>query len=166
MNVIRQFNNGMLAVANWGVIISMGIIAVVVPYEVFGRYVLSRMGIWSFELCQYSLVWASMLGGAVGLKKGYQVGITSLTESISPAKARIVQVIGYGFMLFFLALMTINGVDQMIMNRGQVSSSIGVSMSVPYAALPIGFFMMFFITVEQLLDCLFPGTAGTAKEEK
>lgn len=37
--------------------------------------------------------------------------------------------------------------------------------SIPYAALPIGFSMMFFITVEQLLDCLFPGNAGTGKEE-
>ncbi len=165
MNVIRQFNQGMLSVANWGVIISMGLIAIVVPYEVFGRYVLNRMGVWSFELCQYSLVWATMLGGAVGLKKGYQVGITSLTESLSPAKARIVFILGYGFMLFFLALMTVNGVDQMMMNQGQVSSSIGISMSIPYAALPIGFSMMFFITVEQLLDCLFPGNAGTGKEE-
>ena len=165
MNVIRQFNQGMLSVANWGVIISMGLIAIVVPYEVFGRYVLNRMGVWSFELCQYSLVWATMLGGAVGLKKGYQVGITSLTESLSPAKARIVFILGYGFMLFFLALMTVNGVDQMMMNQGQVSSSIGISMSIPYAAMPIGFFMMFLITIEQLLDCLFPGTAGTAKEE-
>ena len=165
MNVIRQFNQGILSVANWGVIISMGLIAVVVPYEVFGRYILNRMGEWSFELCQYSLVWATMLGGAVGLKKGYQVGITSLTDSLSPAKARIVFILGYGFMLFFLALMTVNGVDQMMMNQGQVSSSIGISMSIPYAAMPIGFFMMFLITIEQLLDCLFPGTAGTAKEE-
>ena len=47
------------------------------------------------KFSQYSLVWASMLGGAVGLKRGYQVGITSLIDSLPPGPAKAVQAAGY-----------------------------------------------------------------------
>ena len=36
----------------------------------------------------------------------------------------------------------------------QVSSTIGIPMSIPYLALPIGFLIMFFVTIEQLADFL------------
>lgn len=160
MQVLRQFNAILLKLASWSVMATIGAIAVVVPYEVFGRYVLGNMSTWTNEFSQYSLVWASMLGGAVGLKRGYQVGITSLTDSLPPGPAKAVQAVGYVATLVFLAFMTYYGVEQMLMNRNQASSTLGIPMSVPYSALPIGFFIMFFITVEQLLDLFTAQTAG------
>ena len=140
--------------------ISVAAIAIVIPYEVFGRYVLGNMSTWTSEFSQYALVWASMLGGAVGLKRGYQVGITTLTDSLPPFFSRLVQGVGYLCMLVFLALMTYYGIEQMLMNVTQTSSTMGISMSIPYSALPIGFFIMFFITIEQWIDFLSPVSAG------
>jgi TRAP-type C4-dicarboxylate transport system permease small subunit len=158
-----MFNCVLLKIASWGVIVSMAAIAIVIPYEVFGRYILSKMSMWSGEFSQFSLVWASMMGGAVGLKKGYQVGITTLTDNLPPGPAKLVQGAGLLAMLIFLALMTYYGVNQMLMNIGQVSSSIGISMSIPYAALPLGFSIMFFITIEQTL--IFLGVSDTRREK-
>ena len=149
-----------MRVAGWSVMISVAAIAIVIPYEVFGRYVLGNMSTWTSEFSQYALVWASMLGGAVGLKRGYQVGITTLTDSLPPFFSRLVQGVGYLCMLVFLALMTYYGIEQMLMNVTQTSSTMGISMSIPYSALPIGFFIMFFITIEQWIDFLSPGSAG------
>ncbi|SDI46518.1 TRAP transporter small permease [Propionivibrio dicarboxylicus] len=154
MQFLRQFNAIALKIAGWSVIVAMAVIAIIVPYEVFGRYVLGNMSMWSNELTQYSLVWASMLGGAVGLKRGYQVGITSLPDSLSPAGARVVQAISFVIVLIFVALLAYYGFDQMWMNRNQTSSTMGIPMSIPYSALPIGFLLMFFVTVEQLVDLL------------
>jgi TRAP-type C4-dicarboxylate transport system permease small subunit len=142
----------LLKVAGWSVMLSMAAIAVVIPYEVFGRYVLGRMSTWTGEFSQYALVWASMMGGAVGLKRGYQVGITALTDRLAPGSARFLQGIGYLCMLAFFALMTYYGIDQMLMNAHQTSATMGVRMSIPYSALPIGFLVMFFVTLEQWLD--------------
>ncbi|MCK7469797.1 MAG: TRAP transporter small permease subunit [Desulfomicrobium escambiense] len=47
----------------------MAVIGIVIPYEVIGRYVFQKMSIWSGEVSTYSLAWASMLGGAVGLQE-------------------------------------------------------------------------------------------------
>jgi TRAP-type C4-dicarboxylate transport system permease small subunit len=37
-------------------LLSMAAMAIVVPYEVFGRYVLGNMSMWGSEFLQYSLV--------------------------------------------------------------------------------------------------------------
>jgi len=160
VRILHQFNEVLLKLAGWTVMLSIAAIAIIIPYEVFGRYVLGKMSIWSNEFAQYALVWASMLGGAVGLKRGYQVGITTLTDSLPPKASKWVQIVGYVTILVFLALMTYYGMDQTWMNRNQTSSTMGIRMSYPYAALPVGFLVMFFITVEQMLECLAGGPAG------
>lgn len=162
MWLLRRFNAVTLKLSSWVVIVSMAAIAIIVPYEVFGRYVLGSMSMWATEFLQYCLVWASLLGGAVGLNRGYQVGITSLTDSLPPAGAKIVQVISYVVVMIFLALVTYHGFDQVWVNRNQVSSTIGIPMSIPYAAMPAGFLIMFFVTVEQLADLL-SGKSGEGK---
>ena len=75
MRVLQRFNEFLVKVGGWGTILFMAVIAIVVPYEVIGRYVFQKMTIWSGEVAIYSLAWASMLGGAVGLKKGYIIGM-------------------------------------------------------------------------------------------
>lgn len=160
MRILRQFNGILLKLAGWTVMIAIAAIAIIIPYEVFGRYVLGRMSVWSSEFSQYALVWASMMGGAVGLKRGYQVGITTLTDNLPPQAAKWVRVAGYFFMLLFLVLMIYYGVEQTWTNRNQTSSTMGIRMSYPYAALPVGFLVMFFITAEQLLETLTVSPAG------
>ena len=160
MRFLKRFNNILLKLAGWSVMFFIASIALIIPYEVFGRYVLGNMEMWANEFSQYALVWASMMGGAVGLKRGYQVGITTLIERLPPAPAKVVQASGYAAMLVFLAFMTYYGMVQTIINQNQTSSTLGISMSIPYAALPVGFFIMFFLTVEQLADFLHSVPAG------
>lgn len=161
MNILHQFNQVLLKISGWVVMLAMAAIALVIPYEVLGRYVLGKMSAWSGEFSQYALVWASMMGGAVGLDKGYQVGITTLTDRLPPRAAKWVQVAGYLTVLAFLSLMTFYGIVQVLANRAQTSSTMGIPMSIPYAALPLGFLIMFFLSLEQLLRCLqSPGQRG------
>ena len=82
------------------------------------------------------------------------MGITSLPDSLSPAGAKVVKAIAFVVVLVFLVLVTYYGFDQMWMNRNQVSSTMGIPMSIPYSALPIGFLLMIFVTIEQLVDLL------------
>lgn len=154
MPLLVKTNGVLLKAAGYLVIFSVAAIAVVVPYEVFCRYVLGSMNTWSTEFCTYSLAWATMLGGAAGLRKGYQVGITTFMDKLSGTPAKILQVVIYLIMLVFLAIMTYYGVVQTMANLRQTSSSMGISMSIPYASMPLGFFIMFMTTLEQLMEAL------------
>jgi len=151
MKALHDVNALLLTVASWGTIFFMGVIAIVIPYEVFGRYVIKSMSIWSGEVSTYSLAWASMLGGAVGLKKGYQVSMTAVLEAVPPAISKVLQGMGFFCMLFFLATMTYYGGIQTIINFEQTSPAMGIKMGIPYACMPIGFFIMFMLTMEEVL---------------
>jgi TRAP-type C4-dicarboxylate transport system permease small subunit len=163
MLVLQRFNEILVKVGSWGTILFMAIIAIVIPYEVIGRYVFERMSIWSGEVSTYSLAWASMLGGAVGLKKGYQVNMTSVVESVPPVVANALKLVAYLFTLFFFGAMFYFGLFQTIYNARQFSPAMELVMSVPYAALPTGFFIMFFLTLEEFLVFLGLGVKGEAQ---
>jgi len=151
MKALQSVNELLLTVAGWGTIFFMGVIAIVIPYEVFGRYVLKSMSIWSGEVSTFSLAWATMLGGAVGLKKGYQVSMTAVLDAVPPSISRALKGVGLLFMLFFLATMTWYGGLQTLINFEQTSPAMGIKMGFPYACMPIGFFIMLMMTVEEFL---------------
>jgi TRAP-type C4-dicarboxylate transport system permease small subunit len=151
MKALHNVNELLLTVASWGTIFFMGVIAIVIPYEVFGRYVIKSMSIWSGEVSTFSLAWASMLGGAVGLKKGYQVSMTAVLEAVPPSISKVLKGAGFFCMLFFLATMTWYGTVQTIINFEQTSPAMGIKMGFPYACMPIGFFIMFMLTIEEVL---------------
>lgn len=162
MRALQGFNEFLVRIGSWGTILFMAVIGIVIPYEVIGRYVFQKMTIWSGEVSTYSLAWASMLGGAVGLKKGYQVNMTSVVESVPPRLAWALKFLAYLSALFFFAMMFGYGLFQTIYNWKQTSPAIGLIMSVPYAALPVGFFIMFFLTLEEFLTFLGLGAKGDA----
>jgi len=154
MRALKRFNKWLVKIGSWGTIFFIAVIAVVIPYEVIGRYVFQKMNIWTGEVSTYSLVWASMLGGAVGLRKGYQVSMTSVLDSVPTATARALKFLMYVCSLVFFSAMFGYGLFQTIYNWKQTSPAIGLIMSFPYAALPLGFLIMFFITVEDFLESL------------
>jgi len=163
MHVLMRLNGFLVKIGSWGTILFMAVIGIVIPYEVIGRYVFQKMTIWSGEVSTYSLAWASMLGGAVGLKKGYQVNMTSVVESVPPAVAKALKFLAYLSSLFFFGMMFGFGLFQTIYNWKQTSPAIGLVMSIPYASLPVGFFMMFFLTLEEFLGFLGLGAKGDAR---
>ena len=154
MSLLRRINESLLAIASWGTIFFMGVIAVVIPYEVFGRYVIKSMSVWSGEVSTYSLAWATMLGGAVGLRKGYQVSMTAVLEIVPPAVGRLLKGAGFFCMLSFLATMTWYGAVQTVINFEQNSPAMGNRMGFPYACIPVGFFIMLMLTVEEVMAFL------------
>jgi TRAP-type C4-dicarboxylate transport system permease small subunit len=163
MRGLQRFNEFLVTTGNGGTILFMVVIAVIVPYEVIGRYVFQKMSMWSGEVSTYSLVWASMLGGAVGLKKGYMISMDAVLESVPRNVAKLLKWLSYLCALFFFGAMFGFGLFQTIYNSNQTSPAIGLVMTLPYAALPTGFFIMFFLTMEEFLLFLGLGEKGAEK---
>ena len=163
MRALQRFNEFLVKVGSWGTVFFMVVIAIVVPYEVIGRYVFQKMSMWSGEVSTYSLVWASLLGGAVGMKKGYMISMDAVLESVPKNVSKLLKLVSYIFALIFFGAMFGYGLFQTLYNAKQTSPAMGLVMSYPYAALPVGFFMMFFLTMEDLLTFLGLGRKGGAQ---
>ncbi len=158
--VFSKLNATLVKAASGMTAAALAVIAVIIPYEVFGRYVLGNMPVWSSEAATYALVWASMMGSAVGLRKGYQVSLNFMMNKLPRIPCLVVTGCMYAGMLIFLGLMTWFGILQVIINMHQRSTAIGIPMSLPYLALPVGFMLMLTITIEQCWMFFHPESKG------
>lgn len=154
MSALARLNAWLARAAEMALIGFMAVIAVIIPYEVFGRYVLGEMPAWSGEAATFALVWVTMMGGAAGLRRGYRIGITVLYEKLPPGAARAVRVGADILVLGFFLVMAAYGLDQTLINVRQTSPAMELPMAVPYAALPMGFALMFLFTLEETIRFL------------
>ncbi len=113
-----------------------------------------EMPAWSGEAATFALVWVSMMGGAAGLRRGYRIGITVLYKKLTPGAARAVRVAADVLVLAFFLVMVVYGLQQTQVNIRQTSPAMGLSMAFPYAALPVGFALMFLFTLEETIRIL------------
>lgn len=152
---LSRLNGVLIKFAGGITILTMAIMAVVIPYEVAGRYLLEAMPSWSGEAATFSLVWLSMMGAAIGLRKGYQISLTTVIDRLPYRAARIARGGSLCLMLALLLIMTWYGLQQTLINLSQTSPALEISMALPYAALPAGFGLMLLITIEDLAGMLF-----------
>jgi TRAP-type C4-dicarboxylate transport system permease small subunit len=162
LHALSCLNGLLLKFAGGITILTMAIMAIVIPYEVAGRYLLGAMPSWSGEAATFSLVWLSMMGATVGLRKGYQISLTTIIDRLSPRAARIVRGGSLCLMAGLLLIMTWYGLQQTLINLRQISPALEISMALPYAALPAGFGLMLLITIEDLARML-PSREGDQK---
>jgi TRAP-type C4-dicarboxylate transport system permease small subunit len=101
--------------------------------------------------------------GARRAEKGYQVKHDSVVGSVPPGSAKALKLAPIFRLLFFFGAMFGYGLFQTIYNWNQTSPAIGLVMSIPYAALPVGFFIMFFLMLEEFLSFIGAGTKGEAE---
>ncbi len=154
LSALARLNGWLARAAEAALVGFMAVIAVIVPYEVFGRYVLGEMPAWSGEAATFALVWVTMMGGAAGLRRGYRIGITVLYEKLPPGAARTVRVGADVLVLGFFLVMAAYGLNQTLINVRQTSPAMELPMAVPYAALPMGFALMFLFTLEETIRFL------------
>jgi TRAP-type C4-dicarboxylate transport system permease small subunit len=67
-------------IAEIAIVIIVSIMAVVVFVEVIFRYVLLLPLFWTEEFARYCLVWSSLLGAGVALKRSEHIAVTFFTD--------------------------------------------------------------------------------------
>ena len=122
----------------------ISIMAVVVFAEVIFRYALLLPLFWTEEFSRYCLVWSSLLGAGVALKRGEHIAVTFFLDKL-PNKARP------GASLFarisivaLLGVLFWGGLHLVLLTHHQLSPAMRVSMSWPYMAVPVGSLIMIF----------------------
>ena len=124
------------------IFIIISIMAVVVFAEVIFRYALLLPIFWTEEFARYCLVWSSLLGAGVALKKGEHIAVSffsdRLPKGIQMGTALSVQV----FIAALLVVIFWGGVCLVIITRHQLSPAMRIPMSWPYMAVPVGFLIM------------------------
>ena len=129
------------------------IMIVVVLYQVFSRTVLGQPNTVSEELVRFGIVWLSMLASAYVVGKGSHLSVSLLSDHLDEKKKKLLfVVIQVLFMLFSAVVMFFGGVKAVSVTIGQISPSLGWSMGIVYAAVPVSGVLMFIYSLLNLID--------------
>ena len=146
-NIINRITEVILV----GVLAAM---AIVVFLQVIFRYVLNFPLFWTEELARYCLVWASLLGSAVAVKRGQHIAVTIFVGRLPPALGRSLKIIALISVAVILAIILWGGIQLVAITRAQISPALRVSMSVPYLAVPVGAALMLLHTIGFIIGAI------------
>jgi TRAP-type transport system small permease protein len=139
----------------------IALMAVALCWQVFGRYVLGRAPAWTEELARYLMVWLTFLGAAAVLRSGGHLTVTALTDRLPAAAVTAVLWLRDSLLLALCAVMAWYGFAFAHMNAGQESAAMEIPMTIPNAALAVGFALLALqIVLARLAGSPFAALAG------
>lgn len=146
-DILNRITEGILVIVLAGM-------AVVVFLQVIFRYVLNLPLFWTEELARYCLVWSSLLGSAVAVKRGQHIAVTIFMERLPPALRRWLTMVALISVAAILAIILWGGLQLVAITGAQISPALRVSMSVPYLAVPVGAALMLLHTIVSIFETL------------
>ncbi|MGD9033012.1 MAG: TRAP transporter small permease [Desulfobacteraceae bacterium] len=133
-------------------VILLAAMAVVVFLQVLFRYVLHLPLFWTEEFARYCLVWASLLGAAVALKRGEHIAVTFFLDTFPKRAARALTLFAQVSVVLILVVMVWGGIKLVLVTRAQISPALRISMAIPYLALPVGAVIMLFHMASSMMQ--------------
>jgi C4-dicarboxylate transporter DctQ subunit len=99
---------------------------------------------WIDEACLFGLAWVVFLGLGLTLERGRHISMTALLRRLAPGLRRGVKLAldlaGLAFSLYIAHICLT--VTVLVLKTGQVSPTLGVSMSWLYGPMPLGFTLL------------------------
>mgnify|MGYP001814692907 FL=1 len=115
----------------------MGIMVVVIWFEVVERYFLQLGFTWTEELSRYVMIWAALLAVSCGAYYREHIGL-NIVKRLLPSRAARVLDIGLDLVsLAFFIFLAWYGIGMTKEGLTQFATIFGITMVVPFAAVPV-----------------------------
>ncbi len=142
--MLRAIDSSIVTITSWIVAGLTALMCCVVLLGVFTRYVLNDALPWTEEAARFSLLWMAWLGGGLAVRKGAHIAAEFVIDLL-PAKPRAaIVLIGQVAVIFFLGICVYYGFGLFQRVSFQSTVALGVTMQLPYAAVPVGAALMIY----------------------
>lgn len=127
---------------NFIVLVFLGMMFVILLFQIILRYFFNYPLIWSEELARYLFVWVAFIGASFGVRDSSHIKLTVIFNFF-PRKLKIVisALTNIVCVLFFLYLIP-DSIKLAIEQFSIASSAIGLPMGLVFLAIPVGFVLM------------------------
>ena len=148
LDVLEKVEKAILAV-------TVGIMVIIIAYQVIMRYIFAHANSWSEELARYLFIYDVMIGAAIAIRRNSHLQIDILINLMKPKVRTILTIIatlaGMVFMVFLLSYSI------------TMSAGLGIPMSIPYSCMPVGIVLMLLTSIEVLFKNI-SALRGAGKE--
>lgn len=115
----------------------VAVLVVDVWLGVVTRYLMDLGVTWTEELARYLMIWVALLAVSCGIARREHVAVVFLSDRF-PRLPRRALLIAFDAMAFaFFALLGVYGVTMTAQGASQFTTLFGISMTMPYAAVPV-----------------------------
>ncbi|WP_264214425.1 TRAP transporter small permease [Leisingera thetidis] len=122
--------------------------------QVIFRYVIAAPLPWSEEMARYCFVWIVFLGGAIGLARGFHLGVDLFANMLPTRMRRSLEAVTCVLIACFAAAVIYASLPVLSINMMQRSPALGVQMAWIYIAIPISMGLIALISVERFVAIL------------
>ena len=151
---VGKMNWLLLKAAGFTAMVLAGTVTGIILVSVFFRYVLQNSLFWSEELSKMIMVWMTFMAAPIALQRGIHVGIQSLLKAMKGRSHYAMVVVGQLTILILMGVCVKEGFQLAWFAKRQMASSFDLSMIWPYLSMPIGCFMIFTVSLENLIRAL------------
>lgn len=124
------------------IMVLMAFLVVVVVASVFFRYILLSPLSWSEEVGRYVMIWLGFLAASIALRQGLHVGVEFVVQSVRPHTAVWLRGLARAATAGFLLIVMGYGFFLVTNLWEQWSPVMGIRMTWPYLAIPVGSLLM------------------------
>jgi TRAP-type C4-dicarboxylate transport system permease small subunit len=120
----------------------MAVLVVIVVASVLFRYILLAPLSWSEEVGRYMMIWLGFLAASIAIRQGLHVGVEFVVQWVRPEISTWLRRLARGATACFLLIVMGYGFFLVTNLWEQWSPVMGIRMTWPYLAIPVGSLLM------------------------
>jgi TRAP-type C4-dicarboxylate transport system permease small subunit len=145
------------AATRYALVFLMGLLVVVVVWQVFSRYILNAPSTFTDELARFLLIWVSLLGGAYYAGKNQHIAINVLPERLSPPGRRKLNIVINLIIIAFVGCVFVIGGGMLVWityTYLQLTPTLQIPMAFVYAIGPVSGILIIYYKLADIADLL------------
>ncbi|WP_191567222.1 TRAP transporter small permease [Metabacillus idriensis] len=139
-----------------GIIVGLmlAVMSILIIIQVFCRFLIDYSLPWTEEAARYLMIYTVFLGSSLALRNHKMIAIEIVSESLKPKARKALRILVMLISIVFFVILLIQGMDMLEIVKRQASAGLGISMDIPYLAIPIGAFLMIINSVAVIIEFL------------
>lgn len=130
----------------------LGTMSILILAQVFSRFVIDLPLTWSEELSRYLMIYVVFIGAGLAMRYNKLISVELLPESLQGTKRKVIVILSLLISIVFFVILFVQGMDILSRVTMQTSPALGLPMSIPYAAVPIGALLLGMNAVAAIFD--------------
>jgi len=133
--------------------------------SVFTRYITGQAIYWAEEVGTFGLVWITMIGAAIGVKKKIHFTMPTFIDRFSPNMRTTIDLINYALIIAFGIVLLITGIDITRESWSMYSPALEVNLAVINSAAIVCGCLILIYGIRQFVDIVKTGSATSSEEQ-
>ncbi|MCM3760393.1 TRAP transporter small permease [Alkalihalobacillus oceani] len=145
MQLLKPYVSFMERLNKWMLIfvgILLGVMTLFICTQVFYRYALNQSLSWTEEATKYISIWSVFLGASIAAGRRELISVEAIMQLIPEKIEKAFRVMVLFFSIVFCLYLIIYGFSMVQEVAVQRSTALRLPMWIPYAAIPVGGFLI------------------------